>query len=142
MRGNGNKFGYADHEDGTKEVFCMPAICRDKMRLGIARGHIGKRALTTGATTISASNPSSPSDRLPPSIPPHEISLLLSALFLFVALLSSELTHFTHVPKFAVLLRPRHARRIPPQNAEHDAVRNYVRTSVFFPYITVPTYCV
>jgi hypothetical protein len=31
------------HEDGTKEVFRMSAICRDKVRLGTARKHIGKR---------------------------------------------------------------------------------------------------
>ena len=30
----------------------------------------------------------------------------------------------------------RRLRRIPPQNAEHGVVRNYVRTSVFFPYPT------
>ena len=28
----------------------------------------------------------------------------------------------------------RRLRRIPPQNAEHGVVRNYVRTSLFFPY--------
>jgi hypothetical protein len=36
----------AAHEDGAK-VFCMPAICRDKVRLGIARRHIGKRSSWT-----------------------------------------------------------------------------------------------
>jgi hypothetical protein len=29
----------ATHEDGVKEVFCMPAICRDKVRFGITRMH-------------------------------------------------------------------------------------------------------
>jgi hypothetical protein len=29
----------AAHEDGVKEVFCMPAICRDKVRFGITRMH-------------------------------------------------------------------------------------------------------
>jgi hypothetical protein len=43
--GNGDNFGIfrcAAHEDGAKEVLCMPAICRDKFRLGISRKHIGK----------------------------------------------------------------------------------------------------
>ncbi len=41
----GHNFGIfrcAADEDGAKEAFCMPAICRDKFRLGIARRHIGK----------------------------------------------------------------------------------------------------
>jgi len=45
--GNYDNFGIfrcAAHEDVAKEVFCMPVICRDKVRLGIARRHIGKRS--------------------------------------------------------------------------------------------------
>ena len=43
--GNGDNFGnfrWAAHEDGAKEVFHLPAICRDKVRLGVTRNHIGK----------------------------------------------------------------------------------------------------
>jgi hypothetical protein len=34
--------GCKSHEDSVKEVFRMPVIRRDKVRLGIARRHIGK----------------------------------------------------------------------------------------------------
>jgi hypothetical protein len=43
--GNGDDFDIfrcAAHEDWAK-VFCMPAICRDKVKLGMSRRHVGKR---------------------------------------------------------------------------------------------------
>jgi hypothetical protein len=40
-------FWAAHEEDGAKEVFHMPAVCRGKVRLGIARKHIGKRSYWT-----------------------------------------------------------------------------------------------
>jgi hypothetical protein len=45
--GNDDNFGIvrcAAHEDEAKEVFCMPVVCRDKVRLGTARRDIGKRS--------------------------------------------------------------------------------------------------
>jgi hypothetical protein len=34
-------FRCAVHENGAKEVYCIPAICPDKVRLGIARSLAG-----------------------------------------------------------------------------------------------------
>jgi hypothetical protein len=59
-KGNGNNFGIfrcAAHEDGAKEVFCMPAICHghDKVRLGIGilAGISHRNRLKTGTTTVT-----------------------------------------------------------------------------------------
>jgi hypothetical protein len=52
-----------------------------------------------------------------------------------VSLLSTESMHFpasTQVRRVAST-EARRLGRIPPQNAEHGVVRNYVRTSRFFP---------
>jgi hypothetical protein len=46
-------FRCAVDENGAKEVYCMPAICRDKFRLGITLKHIlDRKRLTAGATTM------------------------------------------------------------------------------------------
>jgi hypothetical protein len=89
--GNSDNFGIfrcAAHEDGMKEVYCMPVICKSDS--GIARRQSSLDRNTHNYQWSKGNQNAHPLARLalplrvtdPPSITPHKIILPVPALFL------------------------------------------------------------
>jgi hypothetical protein len=134
-------------EDEAKEVFCMPVICRDKVRLGIARRDIGKRSswIAMDAQLVRQRCDTCLSQKAAIRTPLSRLRVtrVLPSITPLLCFSCSSSLHRVNAPPAGTKLcrvastEVHRLRRISPQNAEHGVVRNYVRT--FFTHVSCLT---